>query len=175
MRLAIIVGRCLHAHALMIHHGRAHTLGERGRPAAISPTVLETVLVALIDNARQAEAREVRLGGRSDEEAIMLNIADDDPDIPVADRERIFESFFTSRRAAGGTGLGLPIVRSLLLSAGSTIKLGETKFGSRSSCVCDRLSSHLFRSLDRALLSPRDGNFRDQRFSCQTTGIGRFC
>lgn len=99
--------------------------------AAISPTVLETVLVALIDNAYQAGARQVRLDARSDEEAITLVIADDGPGIPVADRERIFEPFFTSRRAAGGTGLGLPIVRSLLSSANSTIELGETELGSR--------------------------------------------
>lgn len=99
--------------------------------AAISPTMLETVLVALIDNARQAGARQVRLDARSDEEAITLDIADDGTGIPVGDRDRIFEPFFTSRRAAGGTGLGLPIVRSLLSSASGTIELGETELGSR--------------------------------------------
>jgi signal transduction histidine kinase len=99
--------------------------------AAISPTVLETVLVALIDNARQAGARQVRLGARSAGETIILDVADDGPGIPVADRERIFEPFFTSRRAAGGTGLGLPIVRSLLVSTDGTIELAETDLGSR--------------------------------------------
>jgi signal transduction histidine kinase len=99
--------------------------------AAISAAVLETVLIALIDNARQAGARQVTLHARSDTEAIMVDVADDGPGIPVADRERIFEPFFTSRRAAGGTGLGLPIVRSLLVSADSTIELAETELGSR--------------------------------------------
>jgi signal transduction histidine kinase len=99
--------------------------------AAISPAVLETVLVALVDNARQAGARRVRLDARPDGEWIALHVADDGPGIPVADRERIFEPFFTSRRAAGGTGLGLPIVRSLIASAKGTIALGETELGSQ--------------------------------------------
>ena len=89
------------------------------------------VLVSLIDNARQADARRVTLHAQSDGEAITIEIADDGPGIPVADRERIFEPFFTSRRTAGGTGLGLPIVRSLLSSANGTIKLGEAELGSR--------------------------------------------
>jgi signal transduction histidine kinase len=99
--------------------------------AVLSPSLLETVLVSLIDNARQADARRVTLHAQSDREAITIEIADDGPGIPVADRERIFEPFFTSRRTAGGTGLGLPIVRSLLSAANGTIKLGEAEFGSR--------------------------------------------
>ncbi len=99
--------------------------------AVISPSLLETVLVSLIDNARQADARRVTLHAQSDGEAITIEIADDGPGIPVADRERIFEPFFTSRRAAGGTGLGLPIVRSLLSSVNGTIRLGEAELGSR--------------------------------------------
>ena len=99
--------------------------------AAISTPVLETVLVALIDNGRQAGARQVRLAARSAGETMTLDITDDGPGIPIADRERIFEPFFTSRRAVGGTGLGLPIVRSLLSSASATIELGETDHGCR--------------------------------------------
>jgi len=98
---------------------------------AISPVVLETVLIALIDNARQAGARQVTLDARSDGQVIMLDVTDDGPGIPVGDRDRIFEPFFTSRRATGGTGLGLPIARSLLSSANGTIKLGETDLGCR--------------------------------------------
>ena len=59
--------------------------------AAISPTVL----VALIDNARQAGAQKVRLDLRSDGKAITLGVTDDGPGVPIADRERIFEPFFT--------------------------------------------------------------------------------
>jgi signal transduction histidine kinase len=54
---------------------------------------------------------------------IALTIADDGPGIPPGDRERVFEPFFTSRRASGGTGLGLPITRSLLESHGGDIAL----------------------------------------------------
>ncbi|MDH7640728.1 sensor histidine kinase [Sphingomonas oryzagri] len=102
-----------------------------GSIAGISPAVLETVLVALIDNARQAGAGQVRLVVRWEEETVALDVIDDGPGIPIADRARIFEPFFTSRRADGGTGLGLPIVRSLLASAGATIALRDADSGTR--------------------------------------------
>nr|WP_298687628.1 sensor histidine kinase [uncultured Sphingomonas sp.] len=66
---------------------------------------------------------------RSGGEGITLDVADDGPGIPTADRKRIFEPFFTSRRAIGGTDLGLPIVRSLLASIESSIELQEGSAG----------------------------------------------
>jgi signal transduction histidine kinase len=49
--------------------------------------------------------------------------------VPEADRERLFEPFFTSRRSEGGTGLGLPIARSLLAASGGTLELVESARG----------------------------------------------
>ena len=95
---------------------------EEPLPAArVTPEVLETVIETLVDNSRQAGAGRVDIYARPARPGIALRIADDGCGIAEADRERIFEPFFTGRRAAGGTGLGLSIARSLLAATGGRI------------------------------------------------------
>ncbi|WP_413740681.1 sensor histidine kinase [Sphingomonas sp. Sphisp66] len=91
--------------------------------AAMPATMLEAIVESLVENSRQAGAAGVTMAATQEDGTLRLHIADDGPGIPEADRARIFEPFFTSRRAAGGTGLGLPIARSLLASHGGTIEL----------------------------------------------------
>lgn len=93
------------------------------RHAAIPPESLERILVTLIENSRQAGAHHVSLAVGATATSVGLTVTDDGPGIPTADRARVFEPFFTTRRAAGGSGLGLPIARSLLAAAGGTIDL----------------------------------------------------
>jgi signal transduction histidine kinase len=90
-------------------------------PARITPQVLETVVETLIDNSRNAGATRADIALRVAGAEIEMRIADDGCGIVEADRERIFEPFFTGRREAGGTGLGLSIARSLLSATGGGI------------------------------------------------------
>jgi len=97
--------------------------------AAMPATMLEAIVESLVENSRQAGATGVTMAAAEDDGALRLRISDNGPGIPEADRARIFEPFFTSRRAAGGTGLGLPIARSLLASHGGTITLVPSERG----------------------------------------------
>jgi signal transduction histidine kinase len=90
---------------------------------AVPPAVIETVLTGLVENSRQAAASHVSIAARASGAFVELAFRDDGPGIPAGDRDRIFEPFFTSRRRSGGTGLGLPIIRSLLQAHHSTISL----------------------------------------------------
>jgi len=85
----------------------------------LPPEVLQTTLDHLSDNAARAGATRLTLeatpGG--------LTVIDDGPGIAEGDRARVFDPFFTTRRAEGGTGMGLPIVRRLLEAHGATIAL----------------------------------------------------
>lgn len=123
-------------------HRIADAWGERGLACAIDVPgalpraampgpMLEAIVGSLVENSRQAGAGRVRLAAKETGGEILLTVADDGPGIPEADRARIFEPFFTSRRAAGGTGLGLPIARSLLASHGGTIALAAAERGTR--------------------------------------------
>jgi signal transduction histidine kinase len=103
-------------------------------PANLSSVVLpestvEAVLTTLVENSRQAGAREVRISGETRDGVVRLSIADDGPGVAKADRDRLFEPFFTTRRAAGGTGLGLSIARSLVEAHGGAIVLAPTTKG----------------------------------------------
>lgn len=90
---------------------------------AAPPAVIETVLTGLIENSRQAGASRVSIIARRAGGLVEVAFRDDGPGIAAGDRDRIFEPFFTSRRTSGGTGLGLPIIRSLLKAHHGAIQL----------------------------------------------------
>ncbi len=90
---------------------------------AVAQPTLETVLIGLLENSRQSGAKTVQLNAQMSEGQVRLTVTDDGPGISGADRERLFEPFFTTRRAEGGTGLGLPIARSLLEASNGSIDL----------------------------------------------------
>ncbi|WP_242918955.1 HAMP domain-containing sensor histidine kinase [Caulobacter sp. CCUG 60055] len=94
-------------------------------PTAVPEAALEAVLAALIENSRQAGARRVDIQVVDAADGLRMSVRDDGPGVAAGDRERLFEPFFTSRRTAGGTGLGLPIARSLLAASHGRIVLAE--------------------------------------------------
>lgn len=93
-------------------------LKESMAPAAMDDAALESVLVTLIENARQAGAGVVHIEAAAKLRDIRIDISDNGPGIAPADRARLFEPFFTTRRAQGGTGLGLAIARALVEAHG---------------------------------------------------------
>jgi signal transduction histidine kinase len=88
---------------------------------AAPPELLESVIETLVENSQQAGASEVRIEARQEGRLVVIEVSDDGPGVAAADRERIFEPFHTSRRAEGGSGLGLSIARSLLASCSGDI------------------------------------------------------
>ena len=60
---------------------------------------------------------------------MRVRVTDDGVGVSPGNRARIFDPFFTTRRAEGGTGLGLGIVRALLRAHGGDIDLAESERG----------------------------------------------
>jgi signal transduction histidine kinase len=96
---------------------------------AVPPELLESVVETLVENSQQAGAAAIRIGARRHGCRVIVAVEDDGPGITAGDRERIFEPFHTSRRAEGGSGLGLSIARSLLASCSGEIACKEAADG----------------------------------------------
>ena len=65
-------------------------------------------------------------------EQLVLNVADSGPGIPVEERPRIFEAFYTGRAAKGtsvkGTGIGLSVVMEFVSAHGGTVQIVDGEF-----------------------------------------------
>jgi signal transduction histidine kinase len=89
---------------------------------------LRRAVTNLVDNAVRHARSAVTLSVAADGSDVLIAVADDGPGIAPADRERVFDRFTrlddARDRDAGGTGLGLPIVRELVRRAGGSVGFG---------------------------------------------------
>lgn len=90
---------------------------------------VKAIFDALADNAARHGARRLTVDATLEGPRAAIRVADDGEGISAANREKIFEPFFTTRREAGGTGMGLAIIRALLEAHDGAIRLGETMAG----------------------------------------------
>ena len=99
---------------------------------AMAEDVLESILSNLLDNARQHGGDAVTVAVTCPAPAaLLIEVSDNGPGISVANAARVFEPFFTTARAQGGTGLGLAVVKSLVSAHRGAIELGESSAGTR--------------------------------------------
>ena len=90
---------------------------------------MNQVILNLIDNALRIGSRTLWIGVRLDGDTLITEIGDDGPGIPAADRQRIFDPFFTHRPQGDGTGLGLFLSRRMVEDAGGTLRVEERSGG----------------------------------------------
>jgi signal transduction histidine kinase len=96
------------------------------------PDDLKLVIGNLIENAiRYTEpGGTVRIGVRRRGSTAVVEVADDGIGIPEDEQERIFERFYrvdkARSRAAGGTGLGLSLVRHAVERHGGRVRVSST-------------------------------------------------
>jgi signal transduction histidine kinase len=99
--------------------------------AAIRADKLQQVLFNLVVNAIQAQPSGGRavIAVRADGDHARIEVRDSGPGVRDEARARLWEPFYTERRASGGTGLGLPVVKGLVERSGGTVEVARAPEG----------------------------------------------
>lgn len=100
-----------------------------------SPVQLMRLLTNLLDNAQRHADNVVDVTVRREGGTVILEVLDDGEGIAEADRERVFQRFTrldaARSRDAGGSGLGLALVRDIAAVHGGTITIEPSARGAR--------------------------------------------
>jgi two-component system sensor histidine kinase GlrK len=86
------------------------------------------ILENLLSNAIKYTPRSgtIHIRARADGADLLLEVADSGPGIPPAEREQVFEAFYTGKAPAGhikGTGIGLSVVMEFVNAHGGKIEI----------------------------------------------------
>ncbi|WP_326836507.1 ATP-binding protein [Amycolatopsis rhabdoformis] len=112
--------------------GPAVVLGE--------PVQLERLLRNLLDNAVRHASSAVTVTVGHHAGTVVLEVLDDGPGIPPAERERVFDRFArlddARTRDAGGSGLGLTLAREIARRHGGSLVVADSATGA---CLLVRL------------------------------------
>lgn len=93
----------------------------------VHPALIEQALFNILENAAHVSppGRPVEIALVPSDGTLRIDVSDEGPGIPVEERNRIFDMFFSiSRgdRASKGTGLGLPICRGMIGAHGGSVE-----------------------------------------------------
>jgi signal transduction histidine kinase len=99
------------------------TSGELETPMRISEENASIIFSNLADNALRHGSTALELSATRQDNLLLITIADNGEGVSPNNRTQIFDSFFTTRREKGGTGMGLAIVRAMLDAHGGAIRL----------------------------------------------------
>ncbi len=101
-------------------------------PFPFDADLMRRVIVNLFENSigmmQEGTKAKIKVGVTRDGGSAVLTVTDNGPGIPEADLGRVFEPYFSKRR--GGTGLGLAMVKNIILLHGGTIE-AENRGGAR--------------------------------------------
>jgi len=84
-----------------------------------------TNAIAAMPNGGSLTIRSAALGSKDEDQmgSLSVEVEDTGVGIPRLELEKIFEPFYTTRAASGGTGLGLGLCRMLISEMGGRISV----------------------------------------------------
>jgi two-component system nitrogen regulation sensor histidine kinase NtrY len=94
---------------------------------SVDPEQIRRVMINLIDNAIEAMDRHGRIDVETWHDAannlVRIVVADHGPGIPLAERDKLFLPYYSTKKR--GSGLGLAIVRRIVAEHGGSIEVAE--------------------------------------------------
>ncbi len=89
---------------------------QEGLEVTANEQSLQQIFINLLQNAAQASevGSTILIRAKQRADDVVVFIDDEGSGIPDADRDRIFDAFFTTKNASQGTGLGLAVVKHLV-------------------------------------------------------------
>jgi len=106
---------------------RAH--GALDVPMRLSEENAGIIFSNLADNAARHGSTALELIAHRQGNSLLVTVSDNGEGVSLNNRKQIFDSFFTTRRESGGTGMGLAIVRAMLDAHGGAIRLVDSHQG----------------------------------------------
>ncbi|WP_236189684.1 sensor histidine kinase [Pseudomonas paraglycinae] len=105
----------------------------------VHAALIEQALVNVLENAARFSPSQGRLQLRAgaDDSEVFFSVSDEGPGIPVDERAKIFDMFYTAARGdrgGQGTGLGLAICQGMVGAHGGRISVGDGIDG-RGTCI----------------------------------------
>ena len=79
--------------------------------------------------SRRPETRPARTDFAAGQRGVLLFVADSGPGVPLEDREKIFDPFYTTKEPGRGTGLGLAIVARAVHDMGGVVWVDTAREG----------------------------------------------
>jgi signal transduction histidine kinase len=123
-RVVGLVGAHRKLRGVTVETRSVESLPESHHLVDISAAHLEQILVNLLING--ADAMDGRgslvLRASATGSDVVLDVRDEGPGVPMVDRERIFEPFYSTKATRDGTGLGLAISRQLAEAYGGRLE-----------------------------------------------------
>ncbi|MCY1409062.1 Sensor protein KdpD [compost metagenome] len=96
----------------------------------VHAALVEQALINVLENAARFSppAGRLRVTVERDGDELRIAVSDEGPGIPPAEREKIFDMFYTATRGdrgGKGTGLGLAICQGILGAHGGSVTVGD--------------------------------------------------
>ncbi|MCA9656548.1 MAG: hybrid sensor histidine kinase/response regulator [Myxococcales bacterium] len=120
------------AHNEIRHHARLVTRIESRATVCTNPRRLTQLFLNLLTNAAQAieagqaAANQIHVSTTVEGDRVVVRVKDTGRGIPAGLHPQVFEAFFTTKRAGGGTGLGLPVCKRIVDELGGEITFSST-------------------------------------------------
>jgi len=105
------------------------TGGNLDTPMRISEENAGIIFSNLADNAVRHGSSTLDISATRQGNLLQVMVIDNGEGVSPNNRTQIFDSFFTTRRESGGTGMGLAIVRAMLDAHGGAVRLGDCERG----------------------------------------------